>query len=164
MAQMSQVDQEVRYEDLPPLPYAGFGIRLVAGVLDLIVLASVFLLFVSGAAFYLLVQTDWGNESSITSGEEATTIAILATFLLFVPLYFFALWWSRGQTFGQMATRIAITDRDGYHISGWRALLRTIVWPLSFIPAGVGLLPVFFDRERRSLHDMISGTIVIELP
>ena len=47
---MSQVEHEVRYEDLPPLPYAGFGLRLVAAMLDIIVLSSVFLLFVSGAA------------------------------------------------------------------------------------------------------------------
>ncbi len=161
---MSQVEHEVRYEDLPPLPYAGFGLRLVAAVLDIIVLSSVFLLFVSGAAFYLLTQTDWGNASDLTDNEIRSAAGIMSTYALFLPLYFFSLWWAKGQTFGQMAVRIAVTDRDGYHISGWRALLRVITWPLSVIPLFVGLLPIFFDQERRSLHDMISGTIVIELP
>jgi uncharacterized RDD family membrane protein YckC len=164
MAQMSQVEREVRYEDLPPLPYAGFGLRLVAAVLDVIVLASVFLLFVSGAAFYLLTQTNWGNDSDMTNGEMWTAIAIVSTYALFVPLYFFSLWWAKGQSLGQMAVRIAITDRDGYHISGWRAFLRVLMWPLSIGPVAIGLLPIFFDQERRALHDMISGTIVIELP
>jgi uncharacterized RDD family membrane protein YckC len=164
MAQMSQVEHEVRYEDLPPLPYAGFGLRLVAAMLDMIVLASVFFLFVSGAAFYLLTQTDWGNADDITDPEMITAASIVSIFAIFVPLYFFSLWWARGQTLGQMATRIAVTDRDGYHISGWRALLRTITWPLSILPIGIGLAPIFFDQERRALHDMLSGTVVIELP
>ncbi len=164
MAQMSQVEREVRYEDLPPLPYAGFGLRLVAAVLDVIVLSSVFLLWVSGAAFYLLTQTDWGNASDITDSEMWTAIGIISTYALFMPLYFFSLWWAKGQSLGQMAVRIAITDRDGYHISGWRAFLRVLVWPLSIIPALIGLLPIFFDQEKRALHDMISGTVVIELP
>jgi uncharacterized RDD family membrane protein YckC len=128
------------------------------------VLASAFLLWVSGAAFYLLTQTDWGNASDITNGETYTAIGIVSTYALFVPLYFFSLWWAKGQSVGQMAVRIAITDRDGYHISGWRAFLRVLMWPLSVLPAGVGYLPIFFDQERRALHDMISGTIVIELP
>jgi uncharacterized RDD family membrane protein YckC len=164
MAQMSQVERDVRFEDLPPLPYAGFGLRLVAAMLDIIVLGSAFLLWVSGAAFYLLTQTDWGNASDITDPEMYTALGILSTYAIFVPLYFFSLWWAKGQSLGQMVTRIAITDRDGYHISGWRAFWRVLVWPLSFIPAAIGLLPIFFDQEKRALHDMLSGTIVIELP
>ena len=159
-----QVSDDPRFQELPPLPYAGFGIRLVAFVLDFLVLGSVLLLFVSAAGLYLLIQTDWGNESNVTASEEMTAVAIVSTFLLFLPVYFVALWWWHGQTLGQMAVRIAVTDRDGYHISGWRAIARTITWPLSFLPMGIGILPIFFDAENRALHDMISGTVVIELP
>jgi uncharacterized RDD family membrane protein YckC len=151
-------------EELVSLPYAGFGLRLVAAVLDIIVLFSVFLLFASMAGFYLLLQTDWGRESDFSTAEQNTAFAILSVYLLFLPVYFIALWWWHGQTIGQMATRIAITDRDGYHIAGWRAIVRTIFWPLSVIPLGLGLVPIFFDDESRALHDMIAGTVVLELP
>lgn len=152
------------HEEFVSLPYAGFGIRLVAAVLDTIVLASVFFLFVAGAGFYLLLQTDWGAESDFTNAEGYTAIAIVATFILFLPIYFIGLWWWHGQTIGMMATRIAVTDRDGYHISGWRAIIRTVMWPLSVIPFGLGLVPIFFDDESRALHDMIASTVVLELP
>jgi len=161
---MSQVADEQLYQDLPPLPYAGLGIRIVAAVLDIIVLFSVFLLFVSAAGLYLLTQTDWGNESDFTDSETLTGAAIVASFVFFLPVYFVSLWWWRGQTIGQMATRIVITDRDGYAISGWRSILRMMVWPLSVIPLGIGLAPAMFDAESRALHDMISGTVVLELP
>lgn len=161
---MREVTEPAHYEELPPLPYAGFGLRLVAAVLDFIVLGSVFLLFVTAAGFYLLTQTDWGNASDFTTSEQWTAVAIVSLFGLFLPLYFISLWWWHGQTIGQMATRIAVTDRDGYHISGWRAIVRMIVWPLSILPLGFGMAMIFFDGERRALHDVLSGTVVLELP
>lgn len=164
VSQEARITDPPEYEELPALPYAGAGLRIVAGLLDLVFLASIFLIFCSAAGLYLLVQTDWGNESNITDAEGWTAIAIASSFAFFIPLYFITCWWSRGQSLGQMATRIMVTDRDGYHMSGWQAVLRTIVWPLSLLPIGIGLLPMFFDRESRALHDMLSGTIVLELP
>jgi uncharacterized RDD family membrane protein YckC len=161
---MQQTMGEATYEEVPSLPYAGFGIRLVAGVLDLVVLASVLLIFMTMAGFYLLVQTDWGAESDFTNSEGYTAVGIAALFLLFVPLYFASFWWWLGQTIGQLAVRIAVTDRDGYHLSGWKALVRTVAWPLSILPMGLGLASIFFDDESRALHDMLAGTVVIELP
>jgi uncharacterized RDD family membrane protein YckC len=116
------------------------------------------------AGFYLLTQTDWGNDSTYSNGVELTAVLILASYALVVPAYFFALWWWRGQTIGQMAVRIMVTDRDGYHISFWQALLRTLLIPVSVLPLGIGFFAMFFDKETRAVHDMISGTVVLELP
>lgn len=154
----------VAHEEYVSLPYASAGLRFVAAVLDLIVLGSIFLLFVSAAGLYLLAQTDWGAESDFTNEQGYTAVAIAAMFALFLPIYFIGLWWWHGQTIGQMATRIAVTDRDGYHISGWRSIIRTMTWPLSVIPFGLGLVPILFDDESRALHDMLAGTVVLELP
>ncbi len=164
MAVMEQASAKATPQEIHTLPYAGFGLRLVAGVLDCIVLVSVLLLFTAVAGFYLLTQTDWGRESDFSNSEGYTALAIASLFLLFVPLYFAVCWWWLGQTMGQLAVRIAVTDRDGYHISGWRAVLRTFFFPLSLLPIGLGLTTIFFDQESRALHDMIAGTVVIELP
>jgi uncharacterized RDD family membrane protein YckC len=164
MTSMSTVADEPAHEEIVSLPYAGFGLRLVSGVLDLIVLTSVFFLFVSLAGFYLLLQTDWGRESDFTNGEGYRAVAIISLFALFLPIYFVVLWSWHGQTIGQMATRIAVTDRNGYHISAWHSIIRTVTWPLSVIPLGLGLVPILFDDESRALHDMLAGTVVVELP
>jgi uncharacterized RDD family membrane protein YckC len=63
-----------------------------------------------------------------------------------------------------MAVRMMVTDRDGYHLTIWQILRRTFVWPLSALPLGIGFIMMFFDREHRALHDMFSGTVLIELP
>lgn len=146
------------------LPYASAGLRIVGAILDLIVLGSIFLLFAAAAGFYLLTQTDWGNDYTYTTGEEYTTLAILFSYFFFVPIYFFSCWWWRGQTVGQMAVRIMVTDRDGYHLTIWQTLRRTILLPLSILPLGIGFLPIFFDPQGRALHDTLAGTVVLELP
>jgi uncharacterized RDD family membrane protein YckC len=146
------------------LPYASPSLRIVAAVLDLVVLGSLALIWASAAGFYLLTQTDWGNDSTYTSGQETAAIIILASYALVVPVYFFALWSWRGQTVGQMAVRIMVTDRDGYHLSHWQALLRTLLLPVSVLPLGIGFFTMFFDKETRAVHDMISGTVVLEHP
>ena len=149
--------------DHPYLPYAGVALRIVAGVLDLIVVASVFVLFVAGAGLFLLLRTDWGD-TDITNADGWRAIIIILSFLLFLPWYFIALWWWRGQSLGMMAMHIAVTDREGNHLSFARAFVRTLVWPLSVLPLGLGLIPMFTDRESRALHDLLAGTAVVELP
>ena len=164
-AQQAQVSLEQHYEEeYPVLPYASAGLRIVGGILDLVVLGSLALIWASMAGLYLLTQTDWGNDSTYTDSQEFTSLMILASFAIVVPLYFFVFWWWRGQTVGQMAVRVIVTDRDGYHMSFWQALLRTFLIPISLLPLGLGVFAMFFDKESRSLHDMIAGTVVLELP
>jgi uncharacterized RDD family membrane protein YckC len=162
--QQAQAAESASPEEYLALPYAGAGIRIVATVLDLIVLGSIFLLFVAASGFYLLSQTDWGNQSTYSNAEGWTALAILASSAFVIPIYFFSCWWWRGQSVGQMAVRIMVTDRDGYHLTVWQALRRTLLWPLSALPLGIGFLTMLFDRESRTLHDMLSGTVVLELP
>ena len=142
------------------LPYAGFQLRAVAFILDLIVVGSFFLLFFTIAFLPVAI----GGDSQLSGTEEQWVWVVLLSFIPFVPLLFFVLWAWRGQSVGMMAVRIEVTDRDGEPLSLVRALLRTLVWPLSMFPLGIGASPALFDEERRTLHDMLAGTVVLELP
>lgn len=149
---------------IPHLPYAGLHLRIVAFILDTIVLASVFALFVAAAGLQLLLRTNWGADSNYPDSVNWAGFLIILSFAVVPPWYFTSLWWSRGQSLGMMAVHIAVTDRDGYHLSFGRAFLRTLIWPLSFLPLCIGMLPMLFDGESRALHDMAAGTVVVELP
>jgi uncharacterized RDD family membrane protein YckC len=142
------------------LPYAGFQLRAVAFILDFIVMGSFFLLFFTMAFLPVAI----GGDSQLSGTEEQWVWVVLLSYVPFVPLLFFILWAWRGQSVGMMAVRIEVTDRDGEPLSLVRALLRTLVWPLSMFPLGIGASPVLFDEERRALHDMLAGTVVLELP
>lgn len=158
------MSEEPQPEEYLALPYAGVGLRVFGAILDLIILASIFLLFIAASGFYLLTQTNWGTDTTYTNSEGYSALAIIGFYAFVVPLYFFILWWWRGQTVGQMAVRIMVTGRDGYHLTIWQTLRRTFLWPLSGLPLGIGFVMIFFDREGRALHDMFSGTVVLELP
>jgi uncharacterized RDD family membrane protein YckC len=142
------------------LPYAGFSLRAVAFILDLIVVASCFLLFFAVA----FLPAALGSDSKLSGTEEKWAYIVLLTYIPFVPFLFFTLWTWRGQSIGMIAVRIEVTDRDGEPLSAARALVRALVWPLCMLPFGIGAIPVLFDDERRALQDMIAGTVVLELP
>lgn len=142
------------------LPYASFSLRAVALALDAIVTASLFLFFFAIAFGPIALAGD----SHLSNSEQRWVYIVLLSYIPFVFLFYFVLWAWRGQSLGMIAVRIEITDRDGEPLPAMRALLRTFVWPLSMLPLAIGAVPVYFDEERRALHDMLAGTVVLELP
>jgi hypothetical protein len=42
-----------------------------------------------------------------------------------------------------------------------QAAVNTSVYLLSLLFFGIGFLPAFFNEERRTVHDIISGTLLI---
>jgi uncharacterized RDD family membrane protein YckC len=45
-----------------------------------------------------------------------------------------------------------------------RAIGRTLTGAVSFLSFGLGLVPALFNVERRTLHDHVAHTRVVELP
>lgn len=142
------------------LPYAGIQLRAVAFILDCVVMASFLLLFFSIA--FLPIALAGG--SHISDAEQRWIYIVMLAYIPFVPLSFFLLWALRGQSLGMIAVRIEVTDRDGEPLRSSRAALRAVLWPLAMLPLAIGGLPVLFDDEHRALHDMVAGTVVLELP
>ncbi len=145
-----------------PLAYAGLQLRVVAFILDVLVLISFFMLFVAAILALLLIDSSNNNPS-----DRAFLISagILALYIFaFVPLYHLLLWTWRGQTVGMMAVRIKVLSRSGGRVSLGRAALRLFVDPASVVPLLLGVAIALFDRENRTLHDQLAGTIVVELP
>ncbi len=154
---------QARNQPPPPLPYAGLQLRIVAFILDAIVIVSFFMLLVAAGGLQTLLRSDFGDVDPPESAYYVWAAFILA-FIPLTILYFALLWSWRGQSVGMMAVHIKLTTRDGRRLSFGRALLRTLTWPLSLLPLGLGLLPLIFDRENRALHDLLAGTVVLELP
>lgn len=152
-----------RNQPAAPLPYASLQLRIVAAILDLILLISFAMLLVAAGGLQTLLRSDFGDVDPPQSAFYIWAALILA-FIPFALLYFSLLWSWKGQTVGMMAVHIKVAARDGCRLSFARALARTLAWPLTLLPLGLGLLTVFFDRENRALHDYLAGTVVLELP
>jgi uncharacterized RDD family membrane protein YckC len=117
------------------LRYASFETRLVAFVLDLIVLFSIFALFFAIAFFQVLLRTDFGEKDTPDSAVWAAAILLAIYCFLLLPLYFIGLWAWRGQTVGQMAMAIKVVGRDGHSVGLTKAAVRV---------GGLNLLPLIF--------------------
>jgi len=118
------------------LRYASFETRLVAFVLDLIVLFSVLALFFAVAFLQILIRTDFGEKDTPDSAVWAAAIMLATYCFLLLPLYFVGLWVWRGQTVGQVAMAIKVVRRDGRPMGLARAAVR--VGGLNFLPLVFG--------------------------
>lgn len=146
------------------LPYAGMQLRVVAFILDLMVLTSFGMLFVAAAFGYLVIDSSI-NDDNISNEASYVAVAILLTFALgFVPLYHVLMWSWWGQTVGKMAVHIKVTLPDGDRLSLRRSALRLFALGLAILPLFLGVLAALFDSQRRGLHDHLAGTVVVEVP
>jgi uncharacterized RDD family membrane protein YckC len=74
-----------------------------------------------------------------------------------------------GQTIGKMAAGIKVvgvhsTDpAEQERIGFGSAVLRTVAYLASALPAGLGFVPAFVGRDRRALHDRLAETRVIRV-
>ena len=137
---------------------------MVAFILDVFVLISFGMLFAAAAGSYLVVDSRMNDGNLSDSASYVAAVAFLIYALAFVPLYHVLLWSWRGQTVGKMAVHIKIQSRSGGRVSMGRSVLRLLGYLASVLPLFLGLVMALFDDERRTLHDHLAGTVVVETP
>lgn len=144
--------------------YAGLQLRIVAFILDIIVLISFGMLFGAGIGAYLVVDSHF-NDGNLSDRAPYVAVAALLTYVLaFLPLYHILLWSLWGQTIGKMAVHIKVVSRSGGRVPLRRCALRFLGCAASVAPLFLGIIIALFDRERRTLHDHLADTVVVELP
>jgi uncharacterized RDD family membrane protein YckC len=65
------------------------------------------------------------------------------------------------QTIGKRLFNIRVIDGYGQPLGLGRSLLRAFAFVPSLALAGLGVLWIGFDRERRGLHDWLADTYVV---
>jgi len=146
-------------------PPGGFWIRLVAYLIDGLIVAvidgvvlGIFFLFVAGTS-------DFDNEEKLT---PLIVVGVLLLALSFIVIYWLyeALMTSsrRGATVGKLALGLRIVRADGARLSFGRAtarhFLKAMITPL--VPLAIGYLMAAFTNRKRALHDFLADTLVIK--
>jgi uncharacterized RDD family membrane protein YckC len=132
--------------------YGGFWIRLVAYIIDAILLSIAS--GIVGSLFGVnIFNPDPGNYSNASTG-----ISIL------IGLLYFALMESseRGATVGKMAMGLRVVTDKGQRLSFPNAIGRYFAKIISAIILCIGFIMIGFTDRKRGLHDMIAGTLVIK--
>jgi uncharacterized RDD family membrane protein YckC len=132
---------------------AGLGARLVAVAIDVAILV-----IVDAFVVYFTMQicgVTWLDFGILPK-------APLLAFLLVQNGGYLAAFTAGGQTLGKMAMGIRVVAADETEsLDMGRAILRTLLWLVLAVPAGLGFLTALLSRDRRGLHDRVAGTRVV---
>jgi uncharacterized RDD family membrane protein YckC len=142
-----------RYQEVEVLEPAGFWLRVVAVLIDGILLAVV------GGITGAIV----GGILGASNADEDTIEAFSGLIGLAIGWLYFAMMESSGTqaTLGKMALGLKVTDVNGDQIGFGRATGRHFAKFLSMIILYIGFIMAGFTEQKQGLHDIIAGTLVV---
>lgn len=129
---------------------AGFWVRVVAAVVDTLILtvAVVALVALIFSENYLASSDmSWGDLLAFLLDSAYFTVAVAA--------------WRT--TIAKRLLGLYVVRADGSRVGVGRALARSLATYLSAILLGFGFLMVAFRRDKRGLHDLICDTRVVRM-
>jgi uncharacterized RDD family membrane protein YckC/type II secretory pathway pseudopilin PulG len=141
-------------------PPGGFFPRAGALLLDaLILILLLFILNIVVAILVPLLVHGSGKDS------EGVTLVIVFSFLyLGIPCLYFTLFTAMGgQTLGKKAFNLKVAIADGRPVGFIRAFLRWFCSVFSGLFLALGYILAAIQKDKRALHDLISGTKVVQV-
>jgi len=145
---ITEIDQNNEIVDLD-VNYAGLGIRILAYLLDGIIIIPIVLVFE-----YLL----FGNFNS----NENPLLRNLLNFSIWTIYYGLTESSKMQGTIGKKICRIMVIDTKGNRLNFKKASLRFIAQIISIIPLGFGIWAIASDEKKQAWHDMLMGCFVIK--
>lgn len=141
--------------------YGGFWIRLMAYLIDGILLNVVFWIL----ALIVGVQLIPADPARVDPAQLMAEMGKFQIAALIVTWLYFALMESspRGATVGKMVCGLRVVDAQGNRISFGRATGRFFAKFISAMILMIGYLMVAFTEKKRGLHDIIAGTLVVKV-
>jgi uncharacterized RDD family membrane protein YckC len=131
---------------------APFSMRFNAGIFDLIIgsFASLILL-----APFMLAGGEWLTFTGFMA--FAATVSIVMFIYLTTAIGMF------GRSFGMRLFALELVDvEENEYPTFHQAAVSSSVYLLSLVFGGIGFLTVLFNEEKRAVHDIVSGTIVVK--
>ena len=136
-----------------PGRYGGFWIRVVAYIIDGIILGII------GGIFSVPLGVNYSNVNSLSSGAARASNGIDLVLSL---VYFVGLWTYLGGSIGQRVLGMRVVDAStGQPIGLGKAVVRWLGLLLSFFVCFVGVIWVAFDPRKQGWMDKIAGTVVV---
>ncbi len=136
--------------------YAGPVSRLLAFFLDNIFVTVAFTVFTAIVGYAVgLVST------SEYDPQDGNSLFWALVGLIWVFLYQSGSLVVAGRTPGKTLVGLRVVDRDGTPLRANRAIRRVAAQPFTIFTFGLGYMGLFIGGERRALHDILAGTVVV---
>jgi len=155
---------------IPPSPYAGFWLRVVAFLIDRVLLAiatgglaAIGVGIVGVGYFRSMFEGFNGDNPEIPVAFISTIFVLLLLIFLLSWIYEAGMESSKHQaTLGKMALGLFVTDLQGKPLSFGHASGRFFAAIITrLIPLGIGYAMAGFTEKKQALHDMIAGCLVL---
>lgn len=159
--------------------YAGFWIRVVAYIIDIIIVGAIYWAVVQFTTLdeelrpfmNSLIPIDqidlaiaMAEQQGITAFNRTMFQEIAATSVIsgvITTLYFVLLHWILQATLGKLVVGIRLAKTNGDNIGFFRSLWRYLMTFISAAIAMIGYLLVAFTPQKTALHDLLAGTRVV---
>jgi uncharacterized RDD family membrane protein YckC len=140
--------------------YAGFTTRLIALIIDRLIVASI--ISIIAVVTDLVLQALGLDELLGPQGQASRIMAVFGVLLTFlIPIaYDIGFWMLAGQTPGKRVMGLRIVRTDGGRLTLGNCVRRLIGYLISGI-LFLGYLWVLVDNRRQGFHDKIGGTFVV---
>jgi len=153
--------------------YAGFWVRFVASFLDTLFLAlpvAIVIYFLSDGNWFDFSQYQQnlnyamsGNANKALASQPQMSMKwelLFEAAVLIVTMIFWKRW--KGATPGKKFVHIKIVDAKTLKdINNQQAITRSIGYIVSTLSLLIGFFMVAFRSDKRGLHDLLAGTVVI---
>ena len=127
--------------------------RMIAVVIDLLILAVI-----DAVVVYFTVQICGITLDDLGVLPKGPLVA----FLFVQNGGYLVAFTAGGQTLGKMAAGIRVVASESTAtLDLGRAFLRTVMWVILAVPAGLGFVSAVVSRDHRGLHDRFAGTRVV---
>lgn len=151
-------------------PYAGFWLRLVAYIIDLVILGLGCILLIGLAAAIAGAGFLRGFGQDVTGADSAfapalVTLVLMFSFVLIAGCWIYYAWFESSDyqaTPGKLALGLFVTDVQGRRITFARASGRYFAKIITgLIPFFIGYIMAGFTEKKQALHDMIASCLVL---
>jgi uncharacterized RDD family membrane protein YckC len=132
---------------------APLGLRMVAGLIDVALLAAVDAAVV--AATLRATGLDWREIDRLPLAPLGVFLVLLAVGYLSMCAVL------AGKTFGKAVAGLAIVETGGRPVRLAPAVVRAAIQVLTVPAFGIGFLPALLGADRRALYDRLAGTDVV---
>jgi uncharacterized RDD family membrane protein YckC len=139
-------------QDRLTLPNAGMRRRIAALIYDSFLILAIWML----SSLAILAVTDLGESLGGPLYQGFLYLELMAFYVYF--------WTFKGQTLGMQVWRLVVIQPSGGTLNRRQAVQRFLAATPAMGCLGLGLFWILVNPERAALHDLLTGTRVVQLP
>jgi uncharacterized RDD family membrane protein YckC len=99
----------------------------------------------------------------VTDGAEVIGLRYQVFLYLELAAFYIFFWRLKGQTLGMQVWKIQLVNKEGEFLSYKACVIRFLTATLSVTAAGAGFIWMYFNKDRLTIHDIVSKSHVMYL-